>query len=288
MKRVLEEKEGDGPAKRAKRDAFLEALASAEAKTWGDDDEVDLERCKQLKYAGIKMRALHSHMKQFPTDFPPKYLPILRDWVRDIRLIEHYVEDDEQDRASCMSSSVRLRNGREFAVEGSRGCSIVTLTLKADGVTILSFYDELEYGDEAQWDELVRGELPADDVDCPGSSFMLRFFCFLGFGDLLDDGSLDSLELKEYGSFASIESAVGIEYGVSDSSQVYQRYPFFREYWRYLEHQVVAVLGGPTKPHPLPPVLTRVVLDYALCPPNIDQPSDKKKKRKKKNRGNAA
>lgn len=155
-------------------------------------------------------------------------------------------------------------------MRGRGGIAISRLVLTDHTQTeVLRFQDELEYGDEARWNELIRGELPQDDIDCPGASFILRFLCFLAFQEQAVDDPL-SCE-TDYRCFSCIEGSVGIGYSVSSSKQVYQRYPFFSEYWRYLEHQVISVLGGPIKSKPLLPVLTRIVLDYALCPPNLHE-----------------
>ena len=181
MKRILEEKGNEGANKRRKTSEYEAALQKVEDSLWEDEGTVDLKRCEELEFAGSKMQALYYHMEAFPTDFPPKFLPVLRQWIKNICGLSHFYE--ERDSYAEAGQRLRLGNGRIITIEAETlGNEIVRLKIYDDKEKcILRLYDELVHMDEARWKDLILHELPTKDVECPGESFMLRFFCFLCF-----------------------------------------------------------------------------------------------------------
>jgi len=256
--------------------SFLKLLDGVGALAWTGQGCIDVERSWHIQKLGIRLSAIERHMRLFPGDFPLEFRTVLRNWMMGIILLNYDVQRTpihryhlDEDIAHSAFVIIRLRNHNELHFHlAIRDGNIEKFTIwdHQSGIPLiryavnrdpnLRYHGSLQLFDEAKWNRLIEGELP-NDMMAPGSSFILRFLLFLAGGSHIDISEPDDLH--------SIAYAAGNENQLSFDATIYERYPFFQEYWQFLKHQVESTLNTDILLHDL----TKIILAYSICPPKI-------------------
>lgn len=248
---------------RARAQDEKKSLVQLEEALWSSNCTVDAIGTEQLRLLPVKMNGIAQHTAVCPGDFQPACTAAaaaLRSWTRDIRIVSHRDEHGFDENRKSANIKLQLRNGHQLLiyvtldVYWSILVDITVIDSKRVNKPVLEIRDACLFNfDEEMWDSMIAGEIPGEKLEVPGSSFLLRFFCFLCLGHWIDSKRC----------FDEIATAVGTDFGRPERTDVYERYPFFQEYWRYFRHHVLSALSPDASTQPLLPVLTDIVLDYA-------------------------
>jgi len=226
---------------REQRALFLRCIDKIEGEVWGNR-----RRAEELRLSSIKISGICNHMHELPGDFPAEFLPEFKLWTEKIRVLDHKVRVEPRSGQGegnvTASVMLQLRNGNKLLVDIVLDdyWSLVTdvIVLDEHRTKILNISATVDHFDQLRWDQLTAGE-------APGSSFLLRFFCFLGLtGYDLRKRSLGELGTCDRPTFTTPQNKF-----------IYERYPFFQEYWQHRQYQVT------TATELLPPLIA-IVLHY--------------------------